>query len=459
MARSVFFSSFVLCATLGCGACNQGSRHEDLVRPVAGRKPITAGLLVQMEGAGDYLLATELNRSEYRDHLVPLTHALAAFYGWPDPGRGIVWQSRFLDQLCRARFRKPCGSWRQAADVLQRRLFLDAAQLCPALFAKAPEGAEIPKDLCSKLNRLSVQTQKAVAAMARRWPIRSLYAVKRCEYQPVSAVVVEVGPDRLWVNGLDVVPLTLGRPPADPDLPAALQSMLAAGAAVVQARVLLSDEPGAQAAGSGNVLVKDAGGAKSPTGSNAPDSHSGPKREGGEESGPGRLLLRVRRGVPWSTLSWVVSLAASVNLTKVSFRVRDQQDRPCRIAARVSTLPLPPSGAKIVLGHGKSLDLCMVGRCVTVTRSDLFRRLGCGKGGCRRPWFLRVETDDFAQVVQFLAQLPDGIDAPLLWLPGTLSRSGRARKKGCLFGHPCRPGQGSSRRVQPGSQRGLVPRR
>ncbi len=417
---------------------------------------MTVGVLVQLAGAGDYLVSTESTRAEFFENLVPLDAALSVFYGRKPPRGGLEQEVVFLRNLCKDRFadRQTCRLWRGAADALRVAVFADAAKLCPDVVADVRSGVETPPHLCANLSRLAKIARHQVSVLQQRWPPESLVQVERCKAASVQAVVVEISKKRIWVNGLDVVPLNQGRLPKDPDLAPALQSMLAAGAAVVQAKGLLQDSGPTDS----SKVPRDTRAGKGGTGHDRRETEQKTSTGSPPPGAVGSVIIRARKGVSWSVVAWMLRLAASVNLSRAWLRVARGDGLPCLVPVRVWNLPLAPNGKHVDVGPGAVLSLCHSGDCSRLDPRRLARMLGCKHGRCGA-WYLTVHTASVADVVTALSALSemDGT-GPLLWVPKRLT----PRREGAVRVGPSdqRPSGGRLRHRpgRPGAKRGLVPR-
>jgi len=462
----------VLVVTVGGTGCLSGRRDRRPPQPRSAKSPIRIGALVQLHGAFSFLALSELGRAEPSENLGPLTHMLAAFYDWKDPGDTLKEQIAFLQHFCADRLQASalCRSWRDAYWMTQKALYDDALA---ATQWYAASGKDVGS-LKQLLERALGQLKERRRAMDERWPKGELPTVAWCRQASAKAAVLEWNHGSLWVNGMQIMSLGPVGLPRDPDARMALQSMIVAGTAVAEARRAVSSGPGkGRRVGIGHVspaAARNVSGAanqppvprgtvprrgvhrggQSVTATRRPPSKTKDLSRktirlqplgGGNGSvplvaslAPGEVVLRLGKGLGWPGVRALLRLLAEVNLRRASVRVRGPGGLPCFVPLKLSSVPLRPDGRWIRL-HADTVDVCSLrGVChklaFATARATTLAHLLTGPPRSAQtagPVFVEAVGVDWSRVAELMARLWRAVAAPpTLWVGGVPSRSGSA---------------------------------
>lgn len=328
LLRSALHIVIYVAFVLVLASCWKKSKERDLPKPQCARRPVRMGVLPQLKAALDYLWRVEMTQSEEVDNLPVLTHALATFYGWPDPKESPEPMVGFLRRFCTKRTGKPsdCATLNLAMGTSRRVLLDDLVHVTRAYLKMGfrDAGSRSLKSLLTGFQSHRARLQSRLAALRARWPGKALPVARFCRLNPLKAMVVEANLRGVWVNGMAVLGLERGRLPKKTEALEGLQTLLVAGAAFGASR---SDK------GSEKRTRTGAKGAESPP--NRGPTHPPRSRP---------FILRVSVDLPTETIKGLLRLAAEVGLTRVHLRVRrvGGMEIPCLLPLDVIRSPVRP---------------------------------------------------------------------------------------------------------------------
>ncbi len=215
MFSCLFFSLFCCFSS-----CLKKNERKKLPQPKAARRPVGQGILIQTKAAIDYLEMVDSAVIEPQNNYRPLSHAIAAFYGWDDPQEKLKYIYHFMRRFCLARIenRTKCGNVRTAANESRKALYEDALWV-----SKEMKRKEIPwkdhhsviDDLIQALKSRVEKLPERISKETARWPLTGLQKVKNCELLAGKNVLLEIRKDDVWVNGVEVTKLKDGEIPAE----------------------------------------------------------------------------------------------------------------------------------------------------------------------------------------------------------------------------------------------------
>ena len=295
MFLCLFFSLF--CCLSSCFKKNE---QKKLPQPKAARRPVGQGILVQTKAAIDYLEMVESAVIEPQNNYRPLSHAIAAFYGWDDPKETPKPIYHFMRKFCLARIenRTKCGNVRTAANESRKALYEDALWV-----SKEMKRREIPwrdnhsviEDLIQTLKTRVEKLPLRISKETARWPLNGLRKVEKCEMLTGKNVLLEIREGNVWVNGVEVTKLKDGEVPAE--AMGSFQGFLVAGV---------------DAASKGQDRTT--------------------------------VVIRVEGELPEKTLRHLFVLAAEVNIRDLALRVYKKGDfeYPCVLRVKLYGVLVPP---------------------------------------------------------------------------------------------------------------------
>lgn len=239
----------------------------------------------------------------------PLSHALAAFYGWDDPKEKPKSIYQFIQKFCLARIENhaKCENIKTAANESRKALYEDALWV-----SKEMKKREIPwknhylliDDLIKALKRRVEKLPDRISKETARWPLTGLRKVENCAVLTGKNVLLEIRQENVWVSGVEVTKLKDGKVPAE--AMGSFQGFLVAGV-------------DAASKGEGRATV----------------------------------VIRVEGEIPGKTLRHLFVLAAEVNIRDLALRVYKKGDfeYPCVLRAKLYGVLVPPPKKAVFLEY------------------------------------------------------------------------------------------------------------